>query len=143
MWSPFVYFVGSILNAFSLFLQGYFLVLLGDLELDYINPIDLCNKINKYMLPEMIIHASISVLLLITGHFWSFLFNVPLLALNFQFVRSKKYLLDATEIFKTMLTYKRNCFIRLVFYLFAFFYYLFHMIIAIVKIHGMPEKRVY
>lgn len=141
MWSPFVYTLCSALNAGNLFLQGYFLVMLGDLEMDYINPIDLCNKINKYVPLEMGLHAATMLILLFTGHFWSVLFNVPLLAVNVHLVRNGQYLLDATEIFKTMSRYKRNSFARLIFHLFGFFYYIFHMIIAIISTHALPREQ--
>ncbi|GMM51937.1 cornichon family protein [Starmerella bacillaris] len=140
MWSPLIYTIGSILNAVNLFTQGYFLVLYGDLEIDYINPIDLCNKINPYVIPDMLVHLSLCLILLLTGHFWTFLFNVPLLVFNYLSYRSGRSVLDATEIFKTVSKYKRNSFIRLIFHLFAFFYYIFNMIIAIIG-HAVAQNE--
>lgn len=71
----------------------------SDLECDYINPIDLCNKLNQvcssflynfwyvltfpqFVLPENGAHAFLTVLFLITGQFTAFLLNLPLLAFN-------------------------------------------------------------
>lgn len=34
------------MNAGNLFMQVFFAVMYSDLESDYINPVDLCNKLN-------------------------------------------------------------------------------------------------
>lgn len=73
----------------------------SDLECDYINPIDLCNKLNqvrfslffsdldrefdafsKFVLPENIAHAFLTTLFLLSGQWTAFLLNAPLLAFN-------------------------------------------------------------
>jgi hypothetical protein len=53
---------------------------------DYINPIDLCNRLNTYIIPEAGVQAFLSVLFLINGYWIPFLLNLPLLAWN-----AKKY----------------------------------------------------
>lgn len=47
-------------------------------------------------------------------------------------VVNKSYLLDATEIFRTLMTHKKESFIKLGFYLLSFFFYLYRMILALV-----------
>lgn len=42
-----LYLAAVLLNAGNLFLQVFFSVMYSDLESDYINPVDLCNKVNK------------------------------------------------------------------------------------------------
>ena len=76
----------------------------SDLECDYINPIDLCNKLNQvsstrtrhtsprvahsldhspqFVLPENIAHALLTILFLISGQWTAFILNAPLLAFN-------------------------------------------------------------
>lgn len=76
----------------------------SDLECDYINPIDLCNKLNQvrlqagcsvsirfahtehtcpqFVLPEAGAHTFLTVLFLISGQWIAFLINAPLLAHN-------------------------------------------------------------
>lgn len=41
---------------------------------------------------------------------------------------SKTYLLDATEIFRTLMTHKKEAFFKLGFYLLSFFYYLYRCV---------------
>lgn len=62
----------------------------------------------------------------------SLLLNVPLLAYNARKIVDKSYLLDATEIFRTLNRYKTESFAKLAFHLVLFFYYLYCLIISIV-----------
>lgn len=55
---------------------------------DYINPIDLCNRLNTYIIPEAAVHAFLTVLFLINGYWIALILNLPLLAWN-----AKKYVL--------------------------------------------------
>ena len=72
----------------------------SDLECDYINPIDLCNKLNQvclqhfgcrhplpysfiqFVLPENGAHAFLTFLFLISGQWTAFFLNAPLVAFN-------------------------------------------------------------
>ena len=53
---------------------------------DYINPIDLCNRLNTYIVPEAAVHAFLTTLFLINGYWIALILNLPLLAFN-----AKKY----------------------------------------------------
>jgi hypothetical protein len=55
---------------------------------DYINPIDLCNRLNAYIVPEAAVHAFLTFLFVINGYWLAILLNLPLLAFN-----GKKYVL--------------------------------------------------
>lgn len=58
----------------------------SDLECDYINPIDLCNRLNMYIVPEAGVHAFLTLLFLINGYWLPLILNLPLVAWN-----GKKY----------------------------------------------------
>lgn len=49
---------------------------------DYINPIDLCNRLNTYIVPEAAVQAFLTVLFLINGYWIALVLNLPLLAYN-------------------------------------------------------------
>jgi protein cornichon len=49
---------------------------------DYINPIDLCNRLNTYIIPEAAVHGFLTFLFLINGYWLALLLNLPLLAFN-------------------------------------------------------------
>ena len=66
---------------------------------DYINPIDLCNRLNASIVPEAAVHAFLTILFLINGYWLALLLNLPLLAFN-----GKKYVNQARDIGHSMLT---------------------------------------
>lgn len=104
----------------------------ADLECDYINPIELCNKLNNYIIPEALIHGFLTLLFLVNGYWFSFLLNLPLLAYNANKLYKKNYLLDATEIFRTLSKHKRESLFKVGAHLVLFFYYLYAMIVALI-----------
>lgn len=57
---------------------------------DYINPIDLCNRLNTYIIPEAAVHGFLTFLFLINGYWVALLLNLPLVAFNV-----KKYVLQS------------------------------------------------
>ncbi|CEP22838.1 unnamed protein product [Cyberlindnera jadinii] len=133
MSGTFLFISAVVINAVNLFLQVFFTIMYGDLECDYINPIELCNKLNKYIVPEAAVHAFLTFLFLITGHWFTFLLNLPLVVFNAMKITKNNHLLDATEIFRTLNKQKKESFIKLGFHLFLFFYYLYRMILALIE----------
>ncbi|GMM30870.1 cornichon family protein [Martiniozyma asiatica (nom. inval.)] len=129
----FIFVLAVIINALCLFSEVYFTISYSDLECDYINPIELCKKLNKFIVPKAAVHATLSVLFLLHGYWFVFLLNLPLLAYNADKIYKKAHLLDATEIFRTLGGNKKESIIKLVFFLFLFFYYLYRMIAALIN----------
>lgn len=77
-----LFLLAVLLNAVNLFLQVFFTIMYSDLECDYINPIDLCNRLNMYIVPEAGVHAFLTILFLINGYWLPLLLNMPLIAWN-------------------------------------------------------------
>ncbi|KAK3902634.1 WD40-repeat-containing domain protein [Staphylotrichum tortipilum] len=77
-----LYLFAVIINAVNLFLQVFFTIMYSDLECDYINPIDLCNRLNTYIIPEVAVHGFITFLFLINGYWIPLILNLPLLGWN-------------------------------------------------------------
>jgi len=124
---------GTIMAAVLLFMMVFFTIMFSDLECDYINPIDLCNKLNQFVLPEMLAHAFLFFMFLINGSWIAALINVPLVGFNIQKTTNNRHMYDATEIFRTLGQHKKECLLKLVFYLISFFYYLYRMIVALIN----------
>ncbi|EIM85081.1 cornichon [Stereum hirsutum FP-91666 SS1] len=122
-----------LMAAGLLFTMVFFIIMFSDLECDYINPIDLCNKLNQFVLPENIAHAFLTTLFLLSGQWIAFLLNAPLLVFNANKIKNKNHMYDATEIFRTLSVHKKESFIKLGFYLLSFFYYLYRMIVALIS----------
>ncbi|EZF23925.1 ER-derived vesicles protein ERV14 [Trichophyton rubrum D6] len=100
---------------------------------DYINPIDLCNRLNSYIIPEAAVHAFITFLFVINGYWLTIALNLPLLAYNAKKIFENQHLLDATEIFRKLNVHKKESFIKLGFHLVMFFFYLYSMIVALIR----------
>ncbi|OUM58879.1 hypothetical protein PIROE2DRAFT_47568 [Piromyces sp. E2] len=126
----------AILSALLLFVMVYFIIMFSDLECDYINPIDLCSRLNQFVLPNYIGHAVLTMLFLFMGKWLTLLFNLPLLAYNIKRYMDNKHMYDATEIFRTLPYDKKESFIKLIFFFLSFFLckffiYIIHITIII------------
>ncbi|RMZ82991.1 hypothetical protein DV737_g1817, partial [Chaetothyriales sp. CBS 132003] len=128
-----LYLLAVLINAVNLFLQVFFTIMYSDLECDYINPIDLCNRLNTYIVPEAAVQAFLTFLFLINGYWLALLLNLPLLAFNAKKIIENQHLLDATEIFRKLNVHKKESFIKLGFHLVMFFFYLYSMIVALIR----------
>ncbi|KAH7106517.1 cornichon protein-domain-containing protein, partial [Auriculariales sp. MPI-PUGE-AT-0066] len=113
-------------SAALIFTSVFFIVSYSDLDAqDYINPIDLCNRLNAFTLPEHALHGFLTVLFLL-GLQWScIILNAPLVAYNINKIITNNWQHDATEIFRTLGGHKKEYFIKLAFYLISFFYYIY------------------
>lgn len=105
----------------------------SDLESDYINPIELCNKLNPCLLPVVGLHSFTTLLFLVYGYWFVFLLNLPMLAYNIKSYINKDYMLDPTEIFRTLSKHKRESFVKLGFHFVFFFFYLYRMITLLIE----------
>ncbi|TIA91282.1 hypothetical protein E3P99_01146 [Wallemia hederae] len=128
-----LYLFSVLAAAGLLFTMVFFIIMFSDLECDYINPIDLCNKLNKFILPEVGFHGFLTTLFLLSGQWLSLVINAPLLLFNANKVYHNNYFYDATEIFRTLSSHKKQSFIKLGFYLICFFFYLYKLIVALIK----------
>ncbi|ROT36364.1 cornichon [Sodiomyces alkalinus F11] len=162
-----LYLFAVLINAVNLFLQVFFTIMYSDLECDYINPIDLCNRLNTYIIPEAAVHAFLTFMFLINGYWVPLILNLPLLAYNakkyapplyifFLFpptdsagaasqlrgqvkadrnlrIIDNTHLLDATEIFRKLNVHKKESFVKLGLHLLFFFFYLYSMIVALIR----------
>jgi len=139
-WETFLYAIALLVAGALIFLQVFELILFADLESDYINPIDLCNRVNMFILPEFVSHAVLTTLFLFSGFWFEFLTNIPLViwhAFNFT---SKSLQLDATSIFSRLDSEKKRSYIKVAFYLIWFFVYLYKLIYCMVRdVVGTPQ----
>uniref|UniRef100_A0A8C4PP75 Cornichon family member 4 n=1 Tax=Equus asinus TaxID=9793 RepID=A0A8C4PP75_EQUAS len=127
-----VVFVFSLLDCCALiFLSVYFIITLSDLECDYINARSCCSKLNKWVIPELIGHAIVTVLMLISLHWFIFLLNLPVATWNiYRFIMvpsGNMGVFDPTEIHNRgqLKSHMKEAMIKLGFHLLCFFMYLY------------------
>ncbi|THH30873.1 hypothetical protein EUX98_g3333 [Antrodiella citrinella] len=118
--------------AALLFISIFHVIMYSDLESDYVNPVEMCSKLNPFVIPEALLHGFVTVLFLVSGQWIAFTINAPLLAYNVRKVLTNNYTFDATEIFRSLEEHKKESFAKLGFYLLCFLFYLYSMILAIV-----------
>ncbi|XP_070590448.1 protein cornichon homolog 4 [Erythrolamprus reginae] len=133
-------FVFSLIDCCALiFLSVYFIITLSDLECDYINARSCCSKLNKWVIPELIGHTIITVLMLISLHWFIFLLNFPVATWNvYRYIMvpsGNMGVFDPTEIHNRgqLKSHMKEAMIKLGFYLLCFFIYLYSMILSLIN----------
>lgn len=134
-----VFFVALIDTCAVLFILVYYIITLSDLECDYLNAQECCEKLNYWILPKYIAHSSITVLFLLHGQVILFLLNLPLLVwLTYEYFTIPqgnigKY--DPAEILNRgqLRKHSKEIMINVVYYLIFFFIYLYCFILALLK----------
>ncbi|KAJ4460373.1 putative protein cornichon [Paratrimastix pyriformis] len=133
-------FIGSIALIFN---QIYLLVALGDLSSDIMGPIDFCQGLEPFVIPEYIVQGVITLLYL-AGHYWiGFLINVPLAYYHFNmwFTKRGQKRFDYTRIRRTEVIQHENklAYLKLGFYLVLFLLNLYWLVMSLVH-HLVPSK---
>ncbi|KAL1924878.1 uncharacterized protein VTP21DRAFT_4532 [Calcarisporiella thermophila] len=121
----------TVLSLLLLSIKIFFFMMIADLETDYVNPIDCSRRLNKAVLPEAGIQAFFAFASLVTGHWFTFLMNLPLVAWNAKKIKENKHLFDATEVFRQLGRHKKELYIKIGLYVVLFFYSLFRMLFSI------------
>uniref|UniRef100_A0A8P0PQL2 Cornichon family AMPA receptor auxiliary protein 4 n=1 Tax=Canis lupus familiaris TaxID=9615 RepID=A0A8P0PQL2_CANLF len=139
-----VVFVFSLLDCCALiFLSVYFIITLSDLECDYINARSCCSKLNKWVIPELIGHTVITVLMLVSLHWFIFLLNLPAATWNiYRFIMvpsGNMGVFDPTEIHNRgqLKSHMKEAMIKLGFHLLCFFMYLYRLCIGDAELRGI------
>ncbi|KAI1240537.1 hypothetical protein IHE44_0008961 [Lamprotornis superbus] len=107
------------------------IITLSDLECDYINARSCCSKLNKWVVPEVIGHAVVTVLMLISLHWFIFLLNLPVATWNiYRYIMvpsGNMGVFDPTEIHNRgqLKSHMKEAMIKLGFHLLCFFMYLY------------------
>ncbi|XP_013146918.1 PREDICTED: protein cornichon homolog 4 [Papilio polytes] len=128
-----------------LFLLVYFIITLSDLECDYLNAQECCDKLNYWLLPKYIGHSFLTFLLLLHGQVILFLLNLPMFIwLSFEYFtvpQGNFGAYDPVEIHNRgqLKKHMRDVMIYIGYYLIFFFIYLYCFILALLK--GDPIRR--
>ncbi|XP_062117621.1 protein cornichon homolog 1 isoform X2 [Humulus lupulus] len=108
----------------------YQLVILSDLEADFLNPYESSSRINFLIVPEFIVHGVLCALFLLTWHWFLFLITLPLACYSAMLFVNKKHLIDVTEVFRALSGEKKFRLVKLGFYLFLLFIIIFRLILS-------------
>lgn len=129
---PAVFLIALVIDAVLLFGSVFFLIMFSDLECDFANPIELCNKLNALILPEYLLQAFLTGMFLLTFRIVPLVVHSVITAYNYSKYRRGKHLFDATEIFRTVPVHKIESFVKMIIYLLSFFYFIYRLVISLV-----------
>ncbi|XP_057424240.1 protein cornichon homolog 1 isoform X2 [Lotus japonicus] len=108
----------------------YQILILSDLEADYVNPFDASSRINYFVLPEFIGQGVLCALCLFTGHWVMFLLTVPVTCYHVMLYVKRQHLIDVTEVFRVLNAEKRFRIAKLVLYLTVLIVTIFRLLAA-------------
>jgi len=87
-----------ILNVLVMMSIAYKLLAVAELSHDHTNPPDFCAKVNRLFKPELAVCGFIAFMLLMAGHWFLFLLNLPQIAWNSLLLKEDKYKLEPTKL---------------------------------------------
>ncbi|XP_014511262.1 protein cornichon homolog 1 isoform X1 [Vigna radiata var. radiata] len=108
----------------------YQVLILSDLESDYVNPFDASSRINYFVLPEFIGQGALCALCLFTGHWFMFLLTVPVTCYHARLYVKREHLIDVTEVFRVVNAEKKFRIVKLALYLTVLIVTIFRMLAA-------------
>ncbi|KOM38816.1 hypothetical protein LR48_Vigan03g219800 [Vigna angularis] len=92
-------------------------LMLTDLEADFINPYDASSRINYFIVPEFIGQGLLCAFCLLTGHWIMFLLTVPVTCYHVMLYMKQQHLIDVTEVFRALNSEKKFRLAKLAYYL--------------------------
>lgn len=131
-------------NGMELFLLVYFVITLSDLECDYLNAMECCARLNVWVNPKLGVHAFLTAILMLHGHWWLALGSLPLLIwliVEARYPPGDMGVYDPTRIHErdSLSNHLRRVMFCLAYYLLFFFVYLYGIIVSMLK--GDPLQR--
>ena len=86
-------------NAVMLVMLTYKILTFSELEVDHVNPTDYCKKVNRLAVPEIVTHGFVMLILLVSGHFWLLLLNIPLMAYSIHMMMQGQHVTKPERVF--------------------------------------------
>ncbi|XP_061373701.1 protein cornichon homolog 1-like [Gastrolobium bilobum] len=117
------------LNVAFLISTFYQVLILSDLEADFINPYDASSRMNYFVVPEFIGQGLFCALCLFTGHWVMFFITVPLTCYHVMLYVKRKHLIDVTEVFRVLNAEKKFRLAKLAFYILVLLIIVFRLVL--------------
>ncbi|KAI4348738.1 hypothetical protein L6164_009424 [Bauhinia variegata] len=119
----------------------YQVLILTDLEADYVNPYEAASRINYYVVPEFIAQGLLCALFLFTGHWFMFLLTVPVTCYHVRLYVKRQHLLDVTEVFRVLRDEKNFRIAKLALYLVLLIVTIFRLTLYGVHYLGLEDDE--
>ncbi|KAA8493925.1 ER-derived vesicles protein ERV14 [Porphyridium purpureum] len=122
--------------AVLLFITVYTLILFSDLLIDYINPLELCDRVNQLALPEFAVHALITCGLLVRYHYFFFVANLPLCVYHVRAYADRSCFLESNTVFAELPRRRKVTETKLAFYVCLFLLYVASFVSSLIRHDG-------
>ncbi|KAJ7976833.1 Cornichon [Quillaja saponaria] len=117
----------------------YQVLVLTDLEADYVNPYDAASRVNRFIVPEFIGQGVLCAIFLLTGHWFMFLLAVPLTCYHAMLYAKRQHLIDVTEVFSVINAEKKLRWVKLAFYMIVLVIIIFRLTLSGIHLLGMDD----
>ncbi|OQR94327.1 hypothetical protein ACHHYP_01414 [Achlya hypogyna] len=116
------------------FINGFWLITLDELELDHLNPADVCKRLNKVVVPEMVVLSLLLLACMLGWAPWVLLLNIPIAVYHGKKFSQNQHFLDPTEIlrFKNLKASRNEAIAKTVFFGLQIIYGMYWMVSAII-----------
>ena len=95
-------FIGCLAIGALVFFVTYTYKLFKDLNMDTVNPREVCEKVNYLRGPEYIAHVILSIVLVLRGWWFIGIMNFPFLFYNFAQWYENRHLVDSSKVFSIL-----------------------------------------
>jgi hypothetical protein len=129
-----------VLTIGVIFVNIMSLILCRDLEMDYVNPVEFCENMNKLVVPEYVAHAFLCSLLFVSGHWKAALSNAPVVYFNTRRWLDRRHLFESTSVFNTLPLTRRHSQLKLGFFALNFFYLLYSFVYFLINVSTQGSK---
>ncbi|XP_046848447.1 protein cornichon homolog 4-like [Xenia sp. Carnegie-2017] len=133
-------FIFSMIDSAGLiFLVVFFIINLSDLECDYINATVCCDRLNKFIIPEIVAMLCLTAIFFVHFHWIYFLLTLPLsLWLVYRYLNKpagNMGIYDPAEIHNRseLKGFLKEAMVKLGFHLISFFIYLYSVISVLIS----------
>lgn len=143
MWLGFfAWLLAFFLQAALLGLTMYGLIVISDLESDYVNPHDSSSTLNKLWKPEYLLEGALTILLWVSRYWLQGLIHLPLVAWNLRTFLRDHQTVDVTEIFRQIHWEKKVRIVKLIMYLCLFVFVIYRLVeSAVVGLLSEENKK--
>ncbi|OQS02542.1 hypothetical protein THRCLA_21398 [Thraustotheca clavata] len=116
------------------FINGFWLITLDELELDHLNPADVCKRLNKVVIPEMVVHGLLLFACLVGWAPVVLILNIPVAIWHGKKYMQNQHFLDPTEIlrFKNLKASRNEAIAKTIFFGLQIIYGMYWMVSAII-----------
>lgn len=136
-----IWLAAFVLQSSLLGIAFYTLIILSDLENDFINPYDLSTKLNRWVVPEYALQIAITLVCCLSLKYFTGVAQLCMLAYLVKFWIARQQYIDATDAFKQLPAQKKKRTIILVFHLCLFVFITYRVIECALHSLLTPEGR--